>query len=54
MLELVEEVGHGSYATVWRAHPVLDGDGDDGSRKREYAVKVIDGRRSVRATEGSG
>ena len=50
MLELVEEVGHGSYATVWRAHPVLDGDGD-GSRKKEYAVKVIDGRRSVGATE---
>lgn len=49
VLELVEEVGHGSYATVWRAHPVLD-DGD-GSRKKEYAVKVIDGRRSVGATE---
>lgn len=49
VLELVEEVGHGSYATVWRAHPVL-GDGD-GSRKKEYAVKVIDGRRSVGATE---
>ena len=49
MLELVEEVGHGSYATVWRAHTVLlDG---DGSRKKEYAVKVIDGRRSVGATE---
>ena len=52
VLELVEEVGHGSYATVWRAHPVLgdDGDGDE-SRKKEYAVKVIDGRRSVGATE---
>ena len=49
VLELVEEVGHGSYATVWRAHPVLD-DGDE-SRKKEYAVKVIDGRRSVGATE---
>ena len=40
-MELVEEVGHGSYATVWRAHTVLH-DGD-GSRKKEYAVKVIDG-----------
>ena len=49
VLELVEEVGHGSYATVWRAHPVLDD--DDGSRKKEYAVKVIDGRNSVGATE---
>ena len=42
-MELVEEVGHGSYATVWRAHPALDGDDGDGSRKKEYAVKVIDG-----------
>ena len=49
VLELVEEVGHGSYATVWRAHPVHCE--SDGSRKKEYAVKVIDGRRSVGTTE---
>ena len=47
MLELVEEVGHGSFATVWRAHPV----NDDGERKEEFAVKVVDGRRSVSAEE---
>ena len=43
VLELVEEVGHGSFATVWKAV--------DGNSKKVFAVKVVDGRRSVGATE---
>ena len=43
VLELVEEVGHGSFATVWKAV--------DGNSKKEYAVKVVDWRRSVGAAE---
>ena len=43
VLELVEEVGHGSFATVWKAV--------DGNSKKVSAVKVVDGRRSVSATE---
>ena len=43
VLELVEEVGHGSFATVWKAV--------DGDSKKVFAVKVVDGRRSVGATE---
>ena len=43
VLQLLEEVGHGSYATVWKAV--------DGESKKEYAVKMIDGRKSTGATE---
>ena len=43
VLELVEEVGHGSFATVWKAV--------DGNSKKVFAGKVVDGRRSVSATE---
>ena len=42
VLGLVEEVGHGSFATVWKA---VDGN------SKVFAVKVVDGRRSVGATE---
>ena len=47
VLELVEEVGHGSYATVWRAQPVDICD----ERKEVFAVKVVDGRRPVSTEE---
>ena len=43
VLELVEEVGHGSFATVWKAV--------DGDSKKEYAVKMVDGRRTIATTE---
>ena len=43
VLELVEEMGHESFATVWKAV--------DGNSKKVFAVKVVDGRRSVGATE---